>query len=377
MLSVFRDHGVIRKSSRDNLNKTAENRSIYQLIDNGWLVVNRMKAWQGSVGISSLRGIVSGHYLCFRPRHNEDNCFLNWLLRSDVYTLEYARMSRGVRPGQIEIDNDELRGLRIALPPIDEQHRIADFLDAEARRIEVLAASVRRTIKLQEERFYSALEEAFHDQDGSARRLQLRRVVERWIDYRGSTPEKVSSGIPLVTAKNIARGEISLAAAPEFISEHEYGSWMVRGLPRPGDVLMTTEAPLGEVATVTDANIALAQRIILIRVDSSKVAPEWVYWYLQSPQGQYELYSRATGSTALGIKADRLYGVPIPLFTREQTTDRLRILQGRVSSLARLTELSKNQLGLLLERRQALITAAVTGQFDVTTGQGFDWPGGA
>jgi type I restriction enzyme S subunit len=61
MLSVYRDYGVVVKSSRENLNVTADDRSIYQLVHPGWLVTNRMKAWQGSVGISGLRGIVSGH----------------------------------------------------------------------------------------------------------------------------------------------------------------------------------------------------------------------------------------------------------------------------------------------------------------------------
>ena len=61
MLSVFREHGVVEKDSRENLNVTAEDRNIYQLVGQGWLVVNRMKAWQGSVGISAYHGIVSGH----------------------------------------------------------------------------------------------------------------------------------------------------------------------------------------------------------------------------------------------------------------------------------------------------------------------------
>src|SRR4051812_34938979 len=83
MLSVYRNLGVVRKGDRhDNFNKTAENRDIYQLVDRDWLIVNRMKAWQGSVGISPYRGIVSGHYICFRPRHAENSQFLNWLLRS-------------------------------------------------------------------------------------------------------------------------------------------------------------------------------------------------------------------------------------------------------------------------------------------------------
>ena len=107
MLSVYRDHGVIQTDSReDNFNKTAENRNIYQLVDHGWLILNRMKAWQGSVGISTYRGIVSGHYICFQPHHDNDPRFLNHLLRSPIYTAELRRLSRGVRPNQFEIDND-------------------------------------------------------------------------------------------------------------------------------------------------------------------------------------------------------------------------------------------------------------------------------
>jgi type I restriction enzyme S subunit len=59
-----------------------------------------MKAWQGSVGISSHRGIASGHYICFRPEHAEVDSYLNYLLRSDRYIAGYQILSRGVRPGR-------------------------------------------------------------------------------------------------------------------------------------------------------------------------------------------------------------------------------------------------------------------------------------
>ena len=59
MLSVFRERGVVLKDDYSNNNVTAENRNIYQLVGPGWLLVNRMKAWQGAVGISPHRGIVS------------------------------------------------------------------------------------------------------------------------------------------------------------------------------------------------------------------------------------------------------------------------------------------------------------------------------
>lgn len=152
MLSVFRDHGVVPKDSMANLNKTAENRNIYQLVGPGWLVSNRMKAWQGSVGISSYRGIVSGHYICFRPKHSEHSSFLNYLFRSRAYAAGYNTISRGVRIGQAEIDNDEYRLLPVLLPPITEQRRIAQYLERETAEIDAAIREAREAIALSKER---------------------------------------------------------------------------------------------------------------------------------------------------------------------------------------------------------------------------------
>lgn len=152
MLSVFRDYGVVAKDSRDNINKTAENRSIYQLVHPGWLVTNRMKAWQGSVGISSLRGIVSGHYICFAPLHGEDDTYLNWLFRSPRYALGYGLISRGVRIGQAEIDNDHYRVLPVVVPPLEEQRRIAAYLEEQTAKIDALIAETEQFVELARER---------------------------------------------------------------------------------------------------------------------------------------------------------------------------------------------------------------------------------
>lgn len=152
MLSVFRDFGVVAKDSRANINQTAENRSIYQLVHPGWLVTNRMKAWQGSVGVSTLRGIVSGHYICFAPTHAEDSAYLNWLFRSRRYAVGYAAISRGVRIGQAEIDNDDYRVLPVVLPPVDEQKAIAAYLEDQTSMIDALIEEAWRLIDLARER---------------------------------------------------------------------------------------------------------------------------------------------------------------------------------------------------------------------------------
>ena len=90
--------------------------------------------------------------------------------------------------------------------------------------------------------------------------LPLEDCLEALIDYRGKTPEKTSFGIPLITAKIIKSGRIEKPT--EFIAKENYDSWMRRGIPQAGDVVLTVEAPLGEVAQLGPEKIALAQRVV-------------------------------------------------------------------------------------------------------------------
>jgi type I restriction enzyme, S subunit len=139
----------------------------------------------------------------------------------------------------------------------------------------------------------------------------LEDVIEKFIDYRGKTPTKTDSGIPLVTAKVVKSGTI--LPPNEFIAPEDYDSWMTRGLPEIGDVVLTTEAPLGEVALIKDKNVALAQRIITLRGNKKLLFNPFLKYYFQNETGQHELQSRASGTTVFGIKASVLKKVPISI----------------------------------------------------------------
>ncbi len=139
----------------------------------------------------------------------------------------------------------------------------------------------------------------------------LEDVIEKFIDYRGKTPKKTDTGIPLVTAKVVKAGKI--LPPNEFIAPEDYDSWMTRGLPEIDDVVLTTEAPLGEVALIKDKNIALAQRIITLRGKENLLFNPFLKFYFQNETGQHELQSRASGTTVFGIKASVLKKVPVEL----------------------------------------------------------------
>jgi len=131
------------------------------------------------------------------------------------------------------------------------------------------------------------------------------------IDYRGKSPEKTTFGVPLVTAKIVKGGRIE--KPEEFIAEADFDDWMRRGMPKPGDIVMTTEAPLGEVAQLDGRKVALAQRVITLRGKPDVLDNTFLKFLLQSNPVQEELRSRGTGTTVVGIRQSELRKLSLTL----------------------------------------------------------------
>jgi len=144
--------------------------------------------------------------------------------------------------------------------------------------------------------------------------------IAKFIDYRGKTPKKTENGIPLITAKNIKFGYLS-EEPKEFISEHDYEKWMIRGIPNKGDILFTTEAPLGNVCLLeTNEKRAFAQRSIVFQAIDDTYISKYLFYYLMSPPFILELDSKKTGTTVKGIKSSILkkFKIPLPPLPEQQ-----------------------------------------------------------
>lgn len=141
--------------------------------------------------------------------------------------------------------------------------------------------------------------------------LPLENCMAAIIDYRGKTPEKTSFGIPLITAKIVKGGRIN--EVQEYIAPEDYDTWMRRGLPKPGDIVMTTEAPLGEIAQLDGRKVALAQRLITLRGKAGLLDNSYLKFLMQSEFVQCQLHARATGTTVLGIKQSELRKIALAI----------------------------------------------------------------
>ena len=141
VLSLYRDWGIVPKDSRDdNHNVTSEDTSSYKVVSKGNFVINKMKAWQGSMAVSDYDGIISpAYYVC---SFTKEVCkkYVHYLLRDASYKPEYMRLSTGMRIGQWDLNIDDFLRIKAIIPPLAEQQRIASYLDEKCEEIDSLIA---------------------------------------------------------------------------------------------------------------------------------------------------------------------------------------------------------------------------------------------
>ena len=149
VLSLYRDYGVVPKDSRDdNHNVTSTETDAYKFVEKGDLVINKMKAWQGSMAISQFEGIVSpAYHVASLTNENVYAPYFNYLIRDVSYLPEYTRLSTGMRIGQWDLAFDDFIRIPFLLPPLDEQQRIADFLDIQTQEVDAAIVKTRESIE--------------------------------------------------------------------------------------------------------------------------------------------------------------------------------------------------------------------------------------
>lgn len=148
VLSVYREYGVIPKDSRtDNHNVTSEDTSNYKYVKPGVLVINKMKAWQGSMGISNYEGIVSPAYFIYELKStNVFGKYLHYLLRN-CYKDEFRRISGGIREGQWDLPAQGFENEMITIPSLNEQMEISDNLDNKCTQIDLIISSKKQQLE--------------------------------------------------------------------------------------------------------------------------------------------------------------------------------------------------------------------------------------
>lgn len=266
----------------------------------------------GSVARYEMEVAINQDLVALAPRDNLDPDFLFHWLSANADKLKSVATGTTVKGLRKEV----LLHWPIHVPPLVEQRKIAEVLksvDEVISLAERQGEQAQRTLSA-----YAA--EAFAStvsDDGSGTALE--DLLTHIIDYRGVPPPKAPTGVPLLTAKNVRFGYLD-PEPREYIAEDDYSSWMRRGIPAVGDVMFTTEAPLGNVADFPNYQAALGQRTLTLRADPTRLTSGYLKWLLLSPNAQSLIARHATGSTAKGIKQRtfRKLGFNVPALSSQR-----------------------------------------------------------
>jgi type I restriction enzyme S subunit len=385
LLSVYREFGVIPKASRDdNNNQASEDLVPYQLVLPGDLAINKMKAWQGSVGLSEHRGIVSPAYFVYETINQEDRRYLHYLMRSHRYITAYLSMSKGIRVNQWDLEPQLHSRLPIVLPPRQEQTAIATFLDRETTKIDSLLAQQQLLIDLLKEKRQAIISQAVAKglnadapmkRSGVAwmceipRHWKVRRVKDV-SDFITSGPRGWSEQVTEVGNIFVQSGDLNDLLQVDFdgakrvlVGDDAEAS---RTRLNNGDVVVCiTGAKTGNVAVcaVVPETAYINQHLCLIRPNSA-VLPAFLGALLKSKIGQthFELsqYGLKQGLSLENIKNALVFLPPIA----EQAAI-VSFLNLETAKFRALTAEAENAIALLKERRTCVISAAVTGEIDI------------
>ncbi|TVS16672.1 MAG: type I restriction endonuclease subunit S [Gammaproteobacteria bacterium] len=352
-----------------------------KLVRAGDYVINSRSDRKGSGGISDYDGSVSLISIVLKPTRAIYPRFAHHLLRSPAFQEEFYRWGHGIVADLWTTRYADMKNIRLFVPDLPTQKAIADFLDRETARIDLLIEKKQRLVELVAEKETMTRDtftvkgvsdnhlmpsgvEWFGDVPSHWVICRFNRLISSKVDYRGRTPEKVDEGVFLVTARNIRNGVIDYERSQEYTTEADWAALSARGLPEIGDVLFTTEAPLGQIAQVDRTDVAFAQRIIKFRANEAMVSNDYLAQFMMSSQFQRSLQLFSSGSTAAGIKSERmahLFGLVPPKAEQAAIVSEMREEKRKLGGLIAPIQ---GSIDRLREFRAAFITAAVTGQID-------------
>ena len=383
LLSVAREKGVFVRSltnADENHNVIPEDLTNYKVARSGCLVINKMKAWQGSMGIAPVDGIVSPAYYVY-DLDISNRLFGQALLRSKPYVAHFGQASDGVRVGQWDLTISGMREIPVLIPPPYEQAAIVRFLDWANARLERAIRAKRKVIALLNEQKQAIIHRAVTRGLDPSVTLKpsgiawLGEIPEHWevtalrrywhvTDCKHLTVPFIDEGIPLASVVEVKAFSLNLNRCKR--TRPEWYRLLIEGgrKPKRGDLIYCRNASVGACALVeTDIDFALGQDVCLIRSQSQN--QRFLNYILHSPFMDHQLELLLVGSTFKRINISEIKALAVIVPPRHEQDAVCKSLDTDIVAYDTAISRLEREINLLREYRTRLVADVVTGKLDV------------
>lgn len=387
VLSLYRDYGVIPKDSRDdNHNVTSLDTSGYKVVEHGDLVINKMKAWQGSLAVSEYNGIVSpAYHICKITSENICKKYLHYLLRDASYLPEYMRLSTGLRVGQWDLSFDDFKNIPFLVPPLAEQERIAAFLDAECAEIDAVLEKTRASIEEYKKLKQAVITQAVTKGIRGDRPMKdsgiewigeipaeweirkIFRAINKVGDIDHYMPDSVDDGIPYLMTGDLQEklSDVNLKRCKK-VSFQDYEMLSSKIKVSRGDVIFARYATIGTVCFVdTEDNILVSYACLIIKPNSSLLYGEFLFYYLKSTAFLEEIKQYIKANTQANVGLDSVSKAKIALPSVREQQKIAEYLRDKCKKIDALIAKKQQYLTEIENYKKSLIYEYVTGKKEV------------
>lgn len=394
MLSVTITRGIVpqRALLSESSKKDSSNadKSAYKLVVPGDIVYNKMRAWQGALGASQLRGIVSPAYVVLKPRAGVRADYYHHLLRTSAFSKEAERWSYGITSDMWSLRPEHFKLIGSPLPPPDEQAAIFRFLDHANRKIDRFIRAKRKLIALLNEQKQAIIQRSVvgrRDKDVAVKASEL--------DWLGDIPAHWDQPLLGRCLLGIEQGWSPVAAEGELVpgqwcvltlSSIRSGSF-VPGAVKPvslhaqiphdieiadGDLLLTrsnTRDRVGDVCVVRGSrpHTLLCDLIYRLRPISNLIEPQYLAYQLLSQIGRRQIESDARGSSGTMPKISqshiRAWRVLVPPIAEQRAI--VSAIEAESAPLSAAMLRTQREISLMQEYQTRLTADIVTGKLDV------------
>lgn len=339
----------------------------------GEILVSKLNPRKGRVLlVPELDGptVASTEFVAFRPGGRMDPRFLTYLMSAESTRQQLAANVRSVTRSHQRVEPEIVARLPVPEMPIQEQRRIADFLDSELTRLREMSSLRCRQVSLVRDRYEADLESNILR--GNRPRVPLRRLTKEVVVGIVVRPAQWYStalgAVPAIRSLDVKPGQLAreglIRLSPEGHAVHP------RSRLRPGDVVIVRTGNAGTAAVVpNDFGPANCIDCMIVRT-SSRLVPSFLELIMNSRAFRSQVAAQSVGALQGHFGVETARSMAVPHFDLVEQDALVADLVARRTSIEAMAERTERAIAALFERQQALITAAVTGQIDVTTARG-------
>jgi type I restriction enzyme S subunit len=365
----------------------------YKRVKPGDLVMNIMLAWNGSLGVSSITGIVSPSYCVFRTkRDGVDSRFLHYLFRTSSYTGAFKTVSTGVVDSRLRLYPDVFLRLPSLVPPLPEQTAIVRFLDYRDRRIRRSIRAKQKLIKLLEEYRQALIHQAVTGKIDVRTGKPYPAYKDSGVPWLGKVPEQwevrrikrmcwvqggyafpsslfCEIGVPVVRMNNLRRGILNMDDVVRIPERECIRAFYLKA----GDILyglsgsIGPTGSLGNYAVVAERDLPclLNQRVARIVPKQDNIESTFLVQIIQTSVFYEQVLEHTTGTAQFNVSTNDINNVQVAVPPLPEQTAIVEYLDAQTAKLDAAIAAARREIELLREYRERLIADVVTGKVDV------------